>query len=208
MYAHEKEDTPEQCPKKIIYARSSCGKKKTTSVNLLSNNRVIFNAVWKEEADIKSTTPIHWVFWQPRGCRSTGSRNRVQSLIMGGFLSSASMGKKKKKKSESWGSPSIFHDQWVFLHWHLRLHFGALDDSIIKSSRAVVCLPASCQHSNNPLHSEWALTHYSLLSLFFLAVKDVNYSRLFILRLSIRWLLTHDRPDLWEMLLITGCEKQ
>lgn len=208
MYAHEKEDTPEQCPKKIIYARSSCGKKKTTSVNLLSNNRVIFHAVWKEEADIKSTTPIHWVFWQPRGCRSTGSRNRVQSLIMGGFLSSASMGKKRKKKV----NPGVHHQYSTTNGFFCT---GTCDYILellmILSSRAQErwCV---CQHLVNILTTHYTLSELwptTLCSLcFFLAVKDVNYSRLFILRLSIRWLLTHDRLDLWEMLLITGCEKQ
>ena len=73
--------------------------------------------------------------------------------LQGGFLSSASP-EKKKKISESWGSPSIFHDQWVFLPQHLRLHFGALDNSIRVERWCV------CQHLVNIL-----TTHYTLSEL-------------------------------------------
>ena len=136
-------------------ACSSCGEKKqkTNYVNLLSNNRAIFHAVWKTRRISKAPRRYGELSDNRGGCRSTGSCNWVQSLITGG-VSFICLSGKKKKKSESWGSPSIFHDQWVFLPQHLRLHFGALDNSIRVERWCV------CQHLVNIL-----TTHYTLSEL-------------------------------------------
>ena len=86
-------------------ACSSCGEKKTNYVNLLSNNRAIFHAVWKTRRISKAPRRYGELSDNRGGCRSTGSCNWVQSLITGGVSFICLSGKKKKNSV----NPGVHH---------------------------------------------------------------------------------------------------